>query len=256
MMTFFDSIILGIVEGITEFLPISSTGHLVLTSTILGIPPEAFLKTFQIAIQFGAICAVLLLYWKLFLNPEVLKRLAVAFIPTAAIGFLMYGIIKSVFLESPMIVVSALFLGGVALIVFELLHKEPADATESVEKMTYLHAGLIGLFQSVAIVPGVSRSAATIVGGLLLGLKRVTIVEFSFLLAVPTMAAATGYDILKNASLFSFDQFGLLATGFVTSFVVALLAIRFLLSYVKNHSFIPFGIYRIVIAILFFVFVL
>ena len=150
----------------------------------------------------------------------------------------------------------SLLLGGIALIVFELFHREPEGSLESVATIPYLQSALIGVFQSIAIIPGVSRSAATIVGGLLLGIRRVTIVEFSFLLAVPTMLAATGYDILKNASLFSTDQSLTLGIGFVTSFAVALLAIKFLLAYVRTHSFIPFGVYRIAIALLFFLFVL
>ncbi len=255
-MNIFEAVILGVVEGITEFLPISSTGHLILTSTLLNIPQSEFLKTFEIAIQLGAISSVLLLFWRSFLSIEVLKRLFIAFIPTAIIGFSMYGIIKNVFLESPLVVVGALFLGGVALIVFELLHKEQGDATGSVIDISYKQSAFIGLFQALAIIPGVSRSAATIVGGLLLGIKRITIVEFSFLLAVPTMLAATGYDIMKNASLFSADQLLTLCVGFITSFIVAILAIKFLLSYVKAHSFIPFGIYRIVLAVLFFLLIL
>ncbi|RJR14159.1 undecaprenyl-diphosphatase UppP [Candidatus Parcubacteria bacterium] len=255
-MTILDSITLGIVEGITEFLPISSTGHLILVSTLLGIPQTDFLKTFQIAIQLGAICSVIFLFWRSFLDIDVLKRLAAAFVPTAIIGFLMYNIVKDVFLESPVIVVWALLLGGVALIVLELLHKENESASEKAADISYTQSALIGVFQSLAMVPGVSRSAATIVGGLLIGVRRVAIVEFSFLLAVPTMLAATGYDIMKNASLFSPDNTLSLATGFITAFIVALFVIKFLLSYIKTHSFIGFGIYRIVIAALFFLFVL
>lgn len=255
-MTLFDSIILGIVEGITEFLPISSTGHLILVSTLIDIPQTDFLKTFEIAIQLGAICAVIVLFWRSFLDTEVIKRLATAFVPTAVIGFLMYSIIKNVFLESPIIVVWALLIGGVVLIVFELFHKENETASESVAHISYTQSVFIGIFQSLAMVPGVSRSAATIIGGLLAGVRRVTIVEFSFLLAVPTMLAATGYDILKNISLLSPDNALSLGVGFITAFIVALFAIKFLLSYIKTHSFIAFGIYRIVIAVLFFLFVL
>ena len=254
-MTIFDSIILGIVEGITEFLPVSSTGHLILTSTLLGIPETDFLKTFEIAIQLGAICSVIVLYWKSFLDMEILKRLLIAFLPTGVIGFGLYTLVKG-FLGSEQIVLWALLLGGVALIVFELLHKERPDATPDVKSISYRQSFLIGLAQSVAMVPGVSRSAATIVGGLFLGISRIAIVEFSFLLAVPTMAAATGYDILKNASTFSTDNTMSLIVGFVVSFLVALLAIKWLLSFVRSHSFIPFGVYRIILALLFFFFVL
>ena len=145
----------------------------------------------------------------------------------------------------------ALGLGGLALIVFELLHREGDDAVPDVASISYSKAFLIGVFQSLSIVPGVSRAGATIVGGLILGLSRSAIVEFSFLLAVPTMLAATGYDLLKNASSFAPQQFGVLTVGFIASFFVALLSIKFLLTFVRTRTFIPFGIYRIVVAIAF-----
>ena len=255
-MSIFDAAILGLIEGITEFLPISSTGHLILASKLLDIPQTEFLKTFEIAIQLGAIFSVVVLYWRSFLDIEIIKRLIVAFIPTGVIGFLLYGVVKSVFLGSEFVVLFALFFGGVALVLFELFHKEPEDAPESLVKISYVQSALIGVFQSLAIIPGVSRSAATIVGGLLLGIRRITIVEFSFLLAVPTMLAATGYDVLQSASLFSSDQILTLTIGFVTSFAVAIFAIRFLLAYIRGHSFTSFGIYRIAISVLFFLLVL
>lgn len=255
-MSIFDSIVFGIIEGITEFLPISSTGHLMLVSNLLNLPTTEFLKTFEIAIQLGAILSVVVLYWKSFIDVEILKRLAVAFVPTAVIGFLLYGIVKNVFLESEMIVLWALLLGGIALIVFETFHKEKENGSDSMRSITYTQSALIGTFQSVAMIPGVSRSAATIVGGLLLGVRRVAIVEFSFLLAVPTMLAATGYDVFKNAASFSADNVLALTIGFITSFIVALLAIQWLLGFVRNHSFISFGIYRIIVAALFFLFVI
>ncbi|MBU1146203.1 undecaprenyl-diphosphate phosphatase [Patescibacteria group bacterium] len=249
-MTFFHAIILGIVEGITEFLPISSTGHLILTSKILQLPSTEFLKSFEIAIQLGAILAVVVLYWRsFFVKFEILKKIIVAFLPTAVLGLIFYKIVKQFLLGSESVVLWALALGGVFLIVFELLHREKENAVEDVEKITWRQALLIGVFQSVAIIPGVSRAAATIVGGLLLGLKRKTIVEFSFLLAVPTMAAATGLDLLKSGSSFNANQFGLLALGFVFSFITALAAIKFFLNFIKNHSFISFGVYRIILAL-------
>jgi undecaprenyl-diphosphatase len=243
--------ILGIVEGISEFLPISSTGHLILTSHLLGLKHTDFLKSFEIAIQVGAILSVVALYWRdLLINPAVMKRVALAFIPTGVIGLTLYKIIKSYFLGSPSIVLWALATGGLFLIVFECLHQERDDAVARTEDISYKQALIIGLFQALAVIPGVSRSASTIVGGLALGLKRKTIVEFSFLLAVPTMAAATGYDLLKSASLFSLDQMQFLAVGFVMSFIVALLSIKFLLRFIQTHTFIPFGIYRIALVVL------
>ncbi len=255
-MTWLDSIILGALEGVTEFLPISSTGHLILASELLGLEPSTFLSSFQIAIQLGAIAAVVALYWKSFLDFPFLTKLFVAFIPTGLVGFVVYPYVKGFLLGNPAVVVTSLFLGGIALIVFELFHTEKAESLEGAKQITYGQALLVGTFQSIAIIPGVSRSAATIVGGLLIGMRRVAIVEFSFLLAVPTMVAATGYDLLKSHESFAFDQFGLLALGFVTAFVVALLSMRFLLSIVRRYSFIPFGIYRIALAAVFFLVVL
>lgn len=243
---------MGIVEGITEFLPISSTGHLILTSRLLNIAQSEFLSSFEIAIQLGAILAVVLLYGKtLVLDLKVLKRVAAAFVPTAVIGSLLYGFIKQVLLGSESVVLWSLLVGGIILIVFEMFYKEKQGTVDSIKNLSYKQAVLIGIFQSFAMIPGISRSAATIIGGLSLGLNRTTIVEFSFLLAVPTMVAATGFDIMQSASAFSADQISLLAVGFLTAFVIALASIKFLLYFIKNHNFIVFGIYRIIIAIIF-----
>jgi undecaprenyl-diphosphatase len=246
------AVIFGIVEGITEFLPISSTGHLMLTADVLGLSQTEFLKTFEIVIQFGAILSVILLYWKtLLVNFQVLKRVIVAFLPTAVLGLLFYKIIKHFLMASNQVVLWSMFIGGICLIVFELFHREKFDAVEDVGAIPYRTAILIGLFQSIAMIPGVSRSAATIVGGLILGLKRKTIVEFSFLLAIPTMLAATVLDLFKNAGQFSAAQVNFLAAGFILSFVFALLSVKFLLNFIKHHSFISFGIYRIALALCF-----
>src|SRR3989344_4937340 len=255
-MTPLTAAVLGAVEGVTEFLPVSSTGHLILTSTLLGIPQSDAHITFEIAIQSGAILAVVALYFKSFLNVEVLKRLIVGFIPTAILGFSLYNIAKTYLISNELVVVAALALGGVALILFEFAHREDENGFADIATIPYKHAALVGVFQSIAFIPGVSRSAATIVGGLLVGFKRLTIVEFSFLLAVPTMAAATGYSVLKNAELFSAAQMLTLAIGFITSFAVALGAIKFLLAYARRRSFIAFGVYRIAVAVLFFLFIL
>lgn len=249
-MTLLQAIILGVVEGVTEFLPISSTGHLILASRLLGLSQTDFQKSFEIAIQLGAIASVIALYWRRFLEPAVV-RVLVAFLPTGLIGFALYRVVKTYLFDSEAVVLWALGLGGVALIVFELLHQERDDAVPDVASISYSKALLIGVFQSLSIVPGVSRAGATIVGGLILGLSRSTIVEFSFLLAVPTMLAATGYDLLKNASSFVPQQFGVLAAGFVSAFFVALLSIKFLLAFVRTNTFVPFGIYRIVVAFAF-----
>ncbi len=251
-MDYLSAAILGVVEGITEFLPVSSTGHLILASSLLGIVQSDFQKTFEIVIQLGAILAVVVLYWRSFLQVEVLKRIIVAFIPTGIIGLALYKVVKTYLIGNEVVVLWALLLGGIGLIVFELWHREGESAISEIAAMPYRTAAYIGLFQAVAVIPGVSRSAATIVGGLILGLKRRTIVEFSFLLAVPTMLAASGLDLLKHASSFSGSESGLLAVGFIVSFVVALFSIKWLLSFVRGHSFVPFGIYRILLAAVFF----
>jgi undecaprenyl-diphosphatase len=250
-MDILHAVILGIIEGVTEFLPISSTGHLILASNLLHIPQTEFLKTFEIAIQLGAIFAVVALYFKKFFDWEIIKKLFVAFLPTAIIGLAFYNLVKTYLMGNELVVLFALLLGGIALIAFESWHTENETGATEIKDITYKQAALIGLFQAIAIIPGVSRSASTILGGLFLGLKRITIVEFSFLLAVPTMAAATGLDVIKNVNLFTPDTLITLSIGFIVSFIVALLSIKFLLAFIRKHSFTPFGIYRIVVAILF-----
>ncbi|HYD91862.1 MAG TPA: undecaprenyl-diphosphate phosphatase [Flavobacterium sp.] len=251
-MNIIQAIILGAVEGVTEFLPISSTGHLILTSKLLSLHSTEFLKSFEIIVQLGAILAVVFLYWRTFLtNWAVLKRVVVAFIPTAIIGLVFYKIVKNYLLGNEQIVLWSLFIGGILLIIFEIFHSEKDTALDDLANLSYGKAALIGIFQSLAIIPGVSRSAATILGGLLLDMRRKAIVEFSFLLAVPTMIGATGLDLFKSADQFSSDQFGVLAIGFVTAFITALISIKFLLNYIQKRNFMPFGIYRIALAILF-----
>ncbi len=249
-MMHIQAIILGIVEGITEFLPISSTGHLTLTANLLNLPDTEFWKSFEIAIQLGAILSVVVLYWnKIWSSRTLFLKVATAFVPTAIIGLIFYSLIKKFLLGNTIVVLVALLVGGILMIIFEKWYsKKPQLPENNLEDISYKQAGLIGLFQSLAIVPGVSRAAATIIGGLLLGLNRKTIIEFSFLLAVPTMAAATGLDLIKSNFAFSQSEWVTLAFGFVTSFIVALFAIKFLLRFIKNHTFEGFGWYRIILA--------
>ena len=255
-MGFIDAIILGVVEGITEFFPISSTGHLILTAELLGLPETDFLKTFQIVIQLGAILAIVTLYWrKLLFDQDVIKKIIIALLPALGIGFVLYKLIRQLF-ESSLIVVVSLFVGGVILVLFEWWRRNRIDEGSSIETMSYKTAFLVGLFQTLSVVPGVSRAGATLLGGMILGMKRQAIVEFSFLLAVPTMISATALDIWKSGSLFSSADVPFLAVGFVTAFVVAILAVKFLLRYVETHTFMVFGVYRIVVAVFFFLFVL
>lgn len=256
-MSVLEAIIFGIVEGITEFLPISSTGHLIITGDLLSLPQTEFLKSFEIAIQLGAILSVVVLYWRSFLvDIETLKRIIVAFVPTAIIGLLLYKVIKGYLLGSLSVVLWSLFLGGIAIVIFEKWHKEGRDAEGSINALSYKKAAIIGVFQALAVIPGVSRAAATILGGLWLGLKRKTIVEFSFLLAVPTMLAATVFDLAQSAPTFSSQEFQSLAIGFITSFIVAIFAIKFLLLFIKNHDFKVFGWYRIALSLIFLLFLI
>lgn len=255
-MPFLDALILGIVEGITEFLPISSTGHLILASNLLGLFQTEFLKSFEIIIQLGAIAAVVFVYWRSFLKIKIWQKVLAAFLPTGIIGFFLYKIIKQYLIGNETVVLWALLLGGLALIIFEKSHKEKEGASGEIEDISYKQALGIGICQSLAVVPGLSRSAATIVGGLALGLKRETIVKFSFLLAVPTMLAASGWDLLKNANSFLPEDFNVLAVGFVASFLTALIAIKWLLNFIQKNNFVSFGIYRILAAGIFWLLVL
>lgn len=246
------ALILGIIEGITEFLPISSTAHLALVSKLMGLAQSDFMKTFEIAIQFGAILAVVYLYGKEILRNRVwMTKILIAFIPTGIIGFVLYKVIKNILLGSYSVMVWSLLIGGILLILFELIFREKESAKDDIADLSTVKCLLIGVFQSLAVIPGVSRAAATIIGGQLLGIKRKTIVEFSFLLAVPTMLAASGYDLYKNGASLSSNDYYNLTIGFVVSFIIAIFAIKFLLNYVRNHGFVIFGIYRIIIALLF-----
>jgi undecaprenyl-diphosphatase len=253
-MTLMHSIILGIVEGITEFLPISSTAHLEISARLLGLAETDFFKSFEIVIQLGAIVAVIFLYARtLSTNLNIWKRIITAFIPTGVVGFILYKVIKEYLLGNELLIIWTIGIGGILLIIFELVYgkeQRMGDPLSELEDMPYPKAFVIGLAQSLAVVPGVSRAAATIVAGRMLGIGRRAIVEFSFLLAIPTMVAAAGYDLSKNALSFSGSEFLLLAVGFIVAFFSALVAVRFLIRYIQNHTFIIFGVYRIVLALL------
>lgn len=271
-MNIFDAFLLGIIEGITEFLPVSSTGHMILASHVLNISTDSFTKSFEIIIQLGAILAVVFMYrQKVFRNFQLMLKVGIAFIPTAFIGLALYSFVKRYLLDNVYVVVGSLFIGGIIIILFEKKYGKDkvvqngeiannSENTDNTGKQAVLNensvsikqALCIGLFQSIAIIPGVSRSAATIIGGQILGLSRTVIVEFSFLLAIPVMLAAASLDLYKHHDSFSSDQFGLLSVGFVTAFFVALIAIKTFLSYIQKHSFAVFGVYRIVLALVFF----
>jgi undecaprenyl-diphosphatase len=249
-MDIFQSIVLGALEGLTEFLPVSSTGHLILASELMGIAQDSVHKTFEVVIQLGSILAVVFFFKdKIFKDFSLWTKLAVAFIPTGALGLLLYKHIKELF--SADTVAYMLIIGGIIIIAIEYFRKDNDSQIASTDEITYKKAFLIGCFQSLAMVPGTSRSAATIVGGLLLGLNRKTAAEFSFLLAVPTMFIASGYDIYKNHEVFNFDNWIVLGVGFTTAFIFSYIAIKTLMNFISKISFIPFGIYRIILGVVF-----
>ena len=250
-MSLLHALILGIVEGITEFLPVSSTAHLILTSHLLHIAESEFVKSFEIIIQLGAILSVVVLYWSRFWNWDVLKKLVVAVIPTGVIGLTVYKAIKGYLLGNIPVVLAALLVGGIALIIFERFQQGRTETDADFSEITYRKAFLIGLFQAIAVIPGVSRSAATIVGGSLIGVSKRTIVDFSFMLAVPTMIAASGLELVKGRSALA-GHYDMLAVGFVVSFITAIIAVKSFLGYIKKRDFAAFGWYRIALAVVYF----
>jgi len=253
-VTLLHAILTAIVEGITEFLPVSSTGHMILLSQLLGNGESEFTKTFEIFIQLGAILAIVFLYARKFLfQPGIYLKLFVAFLPSGVFGFLLYKIIKT-YLFNAWVVAAMLILGGVVLIFVDKWLKPGKAGPEELTGMPFKKALYIGLFQCLSMVPGVSRAAATIIGGMFNGLSKKSAAEFSFLLAIPTMAAASGYDLLKFEGTISPEQWQLLAIGFVVAFFTAIVAVKWFVSLLTNHGFAGFGYYRIVIGLLFLVF--
>lgn len=254
-MTLIQSIIIAIIEGITEFLPISSTGHMIIASTLMKINNDEFVKTFEICIQIGAIMAIMLMYVKKFLSGlNIYFKLMVAFLPTAIIGFLAYDIIKS-YLFNPIVVATSLILGGIILIFIDQKVENQQTTVLEIESISYKNAFLIGLFQCISMIPGVSRAAATIIGGIFNGLNKKQATEFSFLLAVPTMLAASSYDLLKTNIQFNSQEIMILGLGLVIAFVMAWMTVKFFLKFISHYGFKHFGYYRIVIGIIFLLFI-
>jgi undecaprenyl-diphosphatase len=249
-MNIVQSIIISIVEGLTEFIPISSTGHMIITQKLLGIEENEFTKMFTIAIQLGAILAVVVLYWRKFFDFKNLNfyfKLIVGVIPAIILGLLFSNKIDEL-LESTTTVAIALLAGGIVLIYIDRFFNHPQ--IESEKNISYSNSLMIGLWQCLAMIPGVSRSAASIIGGMQQKLTRSAAAEFSFFLAVPTMVAATGYKLFKHYEEkggFSGDEIQLLLIGNLVAFIVAMLAIKFFIEFLKKHGFRIWGIYRIVI---------
>lgn len=245
-MGILDSILLGIIEGFTEFLPISSTGHLIVASEFLNIDQNNVTKAYQVIIQFAAILAVLLTYKDKF-HPskiELWKKLILAFIPIGAVGFIFSSQIKAMF--DIKIVAIMFIVGGIVFLIVEKFYTEKEHFIDDVEKVSYKQALWIGLAQIAALIPGTSRAGSTIIGAMLVGLNRKASAEFSFLLAFPVMCATTGYDLLKHYKDFSDANLVVLGVGFVVAFIVAFITIKLFLKFLEKFTFVAFGIYRIV----------
>lgn len=248
-MSIIESIIIAIVEGLTEFLPVSSTGHMIIAEKLLGMESTNFTKLYTVAIQLGAIMAVVVLYWKKFINFKSWQfyiKLVVAVIPALALGFLFSDKIDAL-LESPTTVAITLLLGGIVFLFIDKVFKQ--HTVEKEEDISMLKAFVIGCWQCIAMIPGVSRSAATIIGGMQQKLTRSVAAEFSFFLAVPTMCAATGYKLLKEYKNIHTEEIKTLAIGNLVAFVVAILAIKFFIGFLQKHGFKLFGYYRIIVGI-------
>lgn len=254
-MSIFEAVVLAIVEGITEFLPISSTGHLIISSSLMHIEKEEFTKLFEIAIQLGAILSVIVLYWKKFFDASRIKfyfKLIIGVIPAIVLGFLFSKKIDAL-LESPLTVAITMLIGGIILVFIDNLFKKPTIDHES--EISNGKSFTIGIWQCLAMIPGTSRSAASIVGGMQQKLTRRVAAEFSFFLAVPTMLAATGYKLLKAYKdnpemLRNHENMKALMVGNVVAFIVAMIAIKFFIGFLQKHGFKLFGYYRIIAAII------
>jgi undecaprenyl-diphosphatase len=250
-MTIFDSVILGIIEGFTEFLPISSTGHMIVASEFMGLEQTSINKAFEVIIQFAAILAVILTYPSKFTFKHInlWTKVFIAFLPIAALGFLFSKQVKAMF--SIEIVAVMFIIGGIVFLIVEKFYKEETTHTLDVEDVTYKQALWIGIAQIFALIPGTSRAGASIIGAMLMGLNRKTSAEFSFLLAFPVMCATTAYDILKHHDeLLVGGNFVLLSIGFIVSFIVAFLTIKVFLKFLEKFTFVAFGIYRIIFGVL------
>lgn len=252
-MNLINAFVLGLVEGVTEFLPISSTAHLIISSKILNIPQTEFQKFFEVFIQSGAILAVVFIYWKIILkNRNLMINLILSFIPTAVVGLLLHKVIKGVFFENFTLIAVSLFVIGLFFIVFELLlNKKIVKTDKKIIKMTIIQALIIGLGQSLAVIPGVSRAGAVILTMMLLGFDREESALYSFVLAVPTLLAASAFDFIKTDPklIFTGNNPLFLMTGLVVSFFSALFAIKWFVGYLQKNSLTYFGVYRMALAV-------
>jgi len=246
----FQAIIIGIIEGFTEFLPISSTGHMIVASEFLGISQDSLTKAYEVIIQFAAIFAVMLIYREkiTFKKIDLWQKLFVAFLPLAIVGFIFKDQVKALFTVE--IVAWMFIIGGFVFLIVEYFYEEKEWHVSDVEEVSYKQALWVGIAQIFSLIPGTSRAGATIIGGLLAGLDRKTSMEFSFLLAIPVMAAVTGYDLLKYYQDFADANWGAFVAGFITAFIVAYLTIKLFLAFIQRFTFVAFGIYRIIFGVL------
>jgi undecaprenyl-diphosphatase len=252
-MSILQAIIIAIIEGLTEFLPVSSTGHMILADSLMDIQDKEFAKTFEIVIQLGAIMAVLLLYIKrFFVGINIYTKLFVAFLPTGIIGFLAYKTIKH-YLFNPFTVSVSLIIGGVILVLLDKWSEEKKSEYKDIEDISYTGAFKIGLIQCLSMIPGVSRAAATIFGGVFSGFDRKQAAEFSFLLAIPTMFAASGYDLLKEKDNIHSDDITIMLIGALVAFIVAIVAVKGFIAFLTKYGFKHFGYYRIILGVLFLI---
>ena len=249
-MDIIQAIIIGIIEGFTEFLPISSTGHMIVASQFLGIEESALVKAYEVIIQFAAILAVMLIYREkiTFKKVDLWMKIFVAFLPLAIVGFIFKDVIKTLF--NVQTVAWMFIIGGIIFLVLEYFYEEKEYHINNVEKVSYKQAWWVGFAQIFSLIPGTSRAGATIVGGLLVHMDRKTSAEFSFLLAIPVMAAVSGYDLLKHYQDFADANWSAFVIGFVVAFLVAYVTIKLFLAFIQRFTFVAFGIYRIVFGII------
>ncbi len=249
-MDMIQAVIIGIIEGFTEFLPISSTGHMIVASKFLGVAENDLTKAYEVIIQFAAILAVMLIYKEkiTFKKIDLWMKLFVAFLPLAIVGFIFKDYIKTLFNVET--VAWMFIIGGIVFLVVEYFYKEKESHVKDVECTSYKQALAIGVAQIFSLVPGTSRAGATIIGGLLAGLDRKASAEFSFLLAIPVMAAVSGYDLLKHYQEFADANWGAFLVGFIVAFVVAYATIKLFLVFIQRFTFVVFGIYRIMFGVI------
>lgn len=251
-------VVLSIVEGITEFLPVSSTFHLILTAKLLSISQNSFVELFEVFIQAGAILSVVLLYFQSIIKDrELMKKTFVSFVPTAVVGLVLYKMIKTIFFNSPYVMVGVFIFFGIIFLILEyLVIQKKIKLYKEIKSLTYKQAALIGLVQSLAVIPGVSRAGAVIVSMMVFGYKREESARYSFILSIPTVFAASFYDLYKMRAV-AFDNLnnaGLLALGFIGAFVCSYFVVKWLLSYLQRNSLALFGWYRVVLGIILLIF--